>query len=199
MVDCGTIKEWTPYLSGGLAGSILALVGQRIYAWWSAPELAIDFHEDYRGCRVQTPAQTGNGQEVQQHYIRIKIRNRGRSTAKNVSVVVTGLGLRTGEFEDEVLDLQTSLSSKLTFDVGRRGYRFVDLFHLLQSPAGVAASFDFVQTPWRLQRIAVEPHEFTARIFVSADNAASVSREVVWKWDGGFDGLRIDGSRPARD
>lgn len=188
---------WTQILSGGVAGSILTLFGQQIVAWWTAPRLAIDFHETYPGCRVRTPANVG-GPQIEQHYIRVKIRNHGWSTAKNVSVAVTGVGLKSGDFDEEVLDLQTSISAKPVFDIGRQGYRFVDLFHLVSRSGGIEAKFDFVNTPVRFQRITAEPHEFTARIFVSADNAASFCREVVWQWDGSFEGLKIDGNRWPR-
>src|SRR5689334_19047678 len=148
-------------LSGGVAGSIVTLFGQRIITYCIAPELHIDFGEDRSGCRVRTPAMI-DGNEVEQHYLRLRIRNNGWSTAKNVSVVVTGIAVDDQEFDEEVLDLHTSISAKLTFDIGRKGYRFVDLFHLVRELPAVGAMFDFVATPIRFRRISAERHSFSA-------------------------------------
>jgi hypothetical protein len=160
-------------------------------AYCIAPELLIDFRENIPGCRVRTPV-IGRGPSIEQHYVRLRIRNNGWTTAKNVSVVITGVALGDAQFNEEVLDLQTSISGKPTFDIGRAGYRFVDLFHLVNDPPAVRAAFDFVTTPARFQSIATEPQVFSARVFVSADNASSASRRVMLRWDGTFEGLRIE-------
>jgi hypothetical protein len=77
------------WFGGGLAGSALTLISQWISRRFMRPTLEIVFTNNESGCRLETNflGQTDIGAT----YVRLKIKNRGRTMAQNVSVCTTQL------------------------------------------------------------------------------------------------------------
>jgi hypothetical protein len=129
-------SDWVTALFGGLAGSVLTLLAQSGKNLWTKPKLEIIFSKHAPGCRVDT--NLAGGLENVQCYLRLKILNRGRTTAQNVSVSVVSLKFRQSDgkqirFDEEVMDLKRALSDQLEFRlVGKRAYRYVDLTHTMR-------------------------------------------------------------------
>ena len=100
-------------LTGGLAGSLVNLTTN----WWREPSLKILFQENEKGCLITT--NFVGGHELVQRYVRLKVRNTGLSTAKDVSVCVVKLrfeepGETPVDFDDEVLDLKVAMTPNRT-------------------------------------------------------------------------------------
>jgi hypothetical protein len=191
----------TSALAGGIVGAVLTLLGQGFLRWCWRPDLLIVWAPSESGCLVRTQAgiRIGNTFRVtaEQNYLRLSILNKGWTFAKNTSVCVTEIAYRpsgVGErwrFDEEVFDLKTSLAGdRAVFNLASSGHRFVDLFHVEQ-PIGQAPgiAFDFTIMPIRLAALNFGPGDYAARVFVSAENAPSVRRDVRWSWDGTLAGL----------
>src|SRR5262249_27718146 len=92
--------SWLAVLLSGVAGAVLTLGAQGAIAWWRKPILEMLFSEKEDGCRVTTPsAQTQDPASAAvafiapRVYLRLKVRNRGRTFAKNVNVCITKISL----------------------------------------------------------------------------------------------------------
>ena len=186
-------------LTGGLAGSIFALLSQSFLSWIRKPVLQVSFSATSPGCDVST---TTNIDNLHQHYLRLKIENVGRTFARNVSASMTALvhisatsTKEDREFAEEVLDMKWSLIGGTRSDIPSRGHRFVDVIHARKfrsDPAsGTSIEFDFHPTPIRLPELGWRRGRYSATIFVAAENAASISKKISWSWDETFEGLRI--------
>ncbi len=207
--------NWLPVLSGGLAGAILTLVGQYVVAWWNRPILRVTFSQNESGCEVDTPAHVRAGDVVvancQQRYLRLKVRNRGKSSAKNVSICVTEIaytaaGAGATVFAEEVFDLKLALTAdRAVFNLAGGGHRFIDLVHtwvctplpgapplpLPQAGCQARRDFDFLTSAVRLEDLNFTRGRYRMRVFVSAENAASSTDELGFSWDGTLHGLQI--------
>lgn len=72
------LGQWGQVLGAGVGGSVLTLVGGQVISWWFRPKIKIEFENNMRPFCVQDPP--GQGQI---YWMRIKVTNSGRSTAKN--------------------------------------------------------------------------------------------------------------------
>jgi hypothetical protein len=188
---------WTAWVTGGLAGSALTLISQWVSRLWVRPRLVVLFKDEEPGCRINT--NFIGGTEFVEHYLRLKIKNSGRSTAVGVSVCVTRLtfaahGVGNQEFAEDVLDLKLTLQLKpiLSFLIAPGAHRYVDVAHTNRDKP--SHNYDFHVHPARLlmpSALGSHPGTYGAEIFVVAENARPVQRYVTWSWDGGFPGLRI--------
>jgi hypothetical protein len=184
-------------LTGGLAGSLVNLTRN----WWREPILKILFQENEKGCLITTNFVGGN--ELLQRYVRLKVRNAGRSTAKDVSICVVKLRFEAPDedpvdFEQEVLDLKVAMTpDQITFRLAAGAHQYVDLWHTQKEHGGVAFMTDFVATPATLAFFPRKPGIYRAEVFVSADNAPSVGYTASWSWDGQYPGLHILGITQA--
>jgi hypothetical protein len=197
-------------LSGGLAGAILTLGVQSFVRYRNRPRLGISFYADDPGCTVNTPGYLvngdgalatdgdGNPRIVQQRYLRIKIRNFGRSFARDVIAYVTRISYRPVDgqeqvFAEEVFDLKLALTGKQSvFNLAPDSHRFVDLVHSQQERnQAVGLGFDFVIGAVRLGLLGFGVGQYEMRMFVAADNGQSVSDTLRFSWDGTLNGLTI--------
>ena|ERR1700730_6745033 len=185
-------------LTGGLAGSALTIFSQWVSRVWLRPRLKILFRDGEKGCCVQTRAAGGPNAT---RYLRLKVRNLGRSTARGVSVQVTKLTFsdpNTGSriFDEDVMDLRLSLQrgDVLSFPIAPHGYRFVDLVYVNETE--LIHHYDFDVAPERLpeQGFGTDSGTYGAEIFAVAENAKAVRNYVTWSWDKTFSGLKITDS-----
>jgi hypothetical protein len=144
---------WGSVVRGGLAGSALTLITQSIKQRLLRPRLEVLFNDQERGCCVDT--NSIGETEIAARYVRLKIKNSGRSTALGVSVCVTELtftapGAGAQEFGEHVLDLKLSLQIEpiLSFRLAPGAHRFVDLAHT--NRADQTNHYDFHIHPARL-------------------------------------------------
>jgi endonuclease YncB( thermonuclease family) len=185
-------------LLGGLAGALFTLGLQAFWNWWHRPILTLNFDDAVPGCRVETPAIARDRTTVQQVHLRLRIRNRGRTFARNVSVNITEIGFdsaTTGEqaFDEEVLEPRMALTAdRAIFNLASEGHRFVDIAHAVQASFGPAAlALDLGITPVRLQLLGFQAGDYRMRVFVAAENADSIPQEVRFAWNGTLQGLTI--------
>lgn len=182
-------------LTGGVAGSALTITSQWINRRWLRPRLEVLFRNEEPGCRIDTNVRGGTDPVLR--FVRLKVKNSGRSTARGVSACVTkltftapGTGSRT--FEEDVFDLQLAYQRPSPFVLAPGAHRYVDLAHV--SKSDLSYSYDFSVNPVRLQGFGTGAGSFGAEIFVSAENAEAEQRFVTWSWDGNFPGLDITGN-----
>ncbi len=67
-----------PAIAGGIVGSIMIIALQKICEWLERSRLSIEFEQKEPFCRVATIQGSG----TQSYWIRIRVRNDGRSVAK---------------------------------------------------------------------------------------------------------------------
>jgi hypothetical protein len=70
--------------TGGLLGLLLRPTIDRVFTWFFRPRLVIEFPGADPGCEVQT--RTTGSSTPNQTYLKIRIRNRGRTTAQKVGI-----------------------------------------------------------------------------------------------------------------
>src|SRR4051812_14339421 len=162
MLEGIAFRDWFLVLSGGLAGALFS----HLIGWWRRPRLKLSFRADVAGCAVNTPAyyedEAGQRIDIEQRYLRLKVENRGRTSAHGVNVCVTRIEFYPPDgnlilFDEEVLDLPVALYDRNIFDFPRRGHRFMDVFAVHESAAGLAWNFGFVKPPMRLYMRAYGP------------------------------------------
>lgn len=182
-------------LTGGLAGAAFTFFVQWVSRLWQRPRLKILFRNGESGCCVQTRAAGGPNAT---RYLRLKVRNLGRSTARGVSVHVTKLTFsdpNSGNriFDEDVMDLRLSLQQGdvLSFSIAPHAYRFVDLVYVNETE--LIHHYDFQVPPERLpeQGFGTDAGTYGAEIFAVAENAKADRLCVTWSWDKTFSGLKI--------
>ncbi len=187
------------FLTGGLAGAVLTIAFNGSERWLR-PRIAILFQNEEPGCRVDTNVV---GQQQPTHrYVRLKVKNAGRSTALGISVSVTKLtftapGSGERNFAEEVLDLKLSLHEELApFPLAPGAHRYVDLAHTNRTDGSHWYDFHIHPARLRLQGYGTDAGTYGAEVYAVAENAKPASRFVTWNWDGGFPGLAITGNEP---
>jgi hypothetical protein len=192
-MDGQSIAILASALTGGLAGAALTIVVNSLISYWRRPILTVVFDNREPGCRVDTnvAGQTG----YVRRFIRLKIKNEGRSTAHSVSVCVTELTFTAPGtsriFKDDVLDLIPAFNYPSPFILAPNAHRYIDLAFVSKDP--VTFSYIFRNIPTRLheQGFGSRAGAYGAKIFVSSENANAAEQVVSWGWDGQFPGLDI--------
>jgi hypothetical protein len=206
-----------PAVTGGLAGAFLTLTGQHAYRFFTRPILKLVL-SDVPGCVVPASgwlidATTGNPirdaggnpRRGATQYLRIKIENRGKTFAQNVSVCVTEItcavaGSGTTKFEEEVFDLYlaNSAQQQSVFNLAAGAHRFVDLVHAAANEENAAPRselvFDFGKAAHRLQALKSNTGQqasYKAKVFAPAENATSITADFSWAFAGTLDSLKI--------
>jgi hypothetical protein len=188
------LRFLAPAVTGGLAGSILTIIVNSIRTRWLRPRLRIVFQNSEPGCLLDTNV-VGTTQPVQR-YVRLKIKNAGRSTARGVAVCITKLtfaapGAGSRSFEEDVLDLLLANHQPSPFILAPGAHRYIDLAFVTKTPPSY--SYVFRATPVRLavQGFGTAPGEYGAEVFAYGDDAKPAHKFVRWSWDGQFPGLTI--------
>jgi len=201
-------NEWT--WIAGLVGGILGASFKAIYDYiayrWQRPLLVPVFYPSEEGCAVETDAKGKDRDDkdvvVRQRYLRLRIKNDGRSAAENVTASVIKIsfkepGATPTTFREEVLNLKVSLTEDHPVRIPAGAHVFMDVFFTVRGkePHGersavVAYGFEFRANPVRLQTFGFGIGSYAADLFVSADGAPTRLVEIKWTWDGTFDGLR---------
>lgn len=192
--------DWGSALTGGLAGSALTIFTRWVSVLWLRPRLQIIFAEDLdEGCRIETNVNHTTNQ-LMRCYVRIKIKNCGRSTAHGVAACVTELtfaapGASTRKISAEVFDVKLSHRPDVVpvpFTLAPHAHRYLDVAH---SQRAEPPSFWYDLYP-HLERVrregfGISRGRFGAHVFVTADNAKATQRDITWEWDETFPGIVI--------
>jgi hypothetical protein len=186
-------------LSGGLAGALF----KAVWDWWWRPILVVRFTPDIDGCVVDTDGiptdankrPIANAAPIPCSYLRLHVRNRGWSFARNVSVSVTRITFRapgagTRESAEEVLDLKVAMIEKLTVNLAMGAHRFFDVVHA-EGDNKLVVDFDLA--PLRLNSQGYDAGNYVLRVFVAAENVTSVPATIRWTWNGPKNSLQITG------
>jgi hypothetical protein len=193
--------------AGGLAGAILNQFASFCTRLFMRPVLKLSFNGTEAGCIAHTPAfKLQDGKVVEsgnQRYLRMKVRNTGRTAAKNVNLCLTQIDLypKSGQpriFATEVLDLKFAMTQDVKFDIGARAHRFVDVFGVAQYPSGIEPQLGAKVFPYALLEAFTHdgkwiPGHYSIAVVGTADNAPSVNARLNWFYDGDLDGTRVLG------
>ena len=123
----------------------------------------------------------------------------GRRTAHNVSICGTLLRYSTSEepdveFREEVLDLKLAMTEDvMAFRLAPGAHRYVDLCHIRRRGSDLKLHWEFVQKPMGLSGRNFGPGRYRLHIFASSDNSESMAGDVIFSWDGTFEGLHAIG------
>jgi hypothetical protein len=141
-------NSWLPWvavlvsgLCGGLAGAILTQWVQKRTKWIERPILLAGFGKEGDGSIIlqDSPASDADSStKVVQQWLRVKIKNNGKSTARNVRVLIVSIVNRTSDFTEwkfarEIIDCGWSHVDETKMDIPPATWRFADLFALEMS------------------------------------------------------------------
>jgi hypothetical protein len=192
--------NWSAALTGGLAGAVLAIISRLLEWILFRPRLTIIFTEEVEACATNIFYE---GNEPTQRWLRIKIKNAGRSTAFSVAVSITQLtltsevqggGTTTTKVEDEVFAVRLAHHDFEPFPLAPHAHQFLDVAH---TEKGRPSRMFYEFRPNNLERhrrrgLGSDPGTYGAKIFATADNAKFVRSVIRWSWDGtSFLSLRI--------
>jgi hypothetical protein len=194
MVESVYWQTLAALFGGGLAGAFF----REIAEWPRRPQLELIFAPNDRGCVVDTPATQG-ARPGRQRYLRLRVRNIGRTTAHDVTVGLTEITFHSEVgnadlFDKEVFELPLSMSqpTQTRFDLPRQGHHFVDIFCVEEfESVPIAMRFSFLRMPARLAARGYGRGSYSLAIFASARNAPSKTGRISWQWNGTVSGLNI--------
>jgi len=187
---------WLVLLSG-LVAAFISVLYPRFLNWLARPRLVLEFPGAEPGCEMPSPVR-GTTTPVENH-LRIRIRNVGRRTAHNVSICGTLLRYSISEepdveFGEEVLDLKLAMTDDvMAFRLAPGAHRYVDLCHIRRRGSDLKLHWDFVQKPMARSGRNFGPGRYRLHIFASSDNSESMAGDVIFSWDGTFEGLHATG------
>ncbi len=177
-----------PYLGGGLAGSILTQVVQKFTKWRERPILIAEFGEPGDGSIIQQDLPASNAESLTkgiQQWVRVKVKNRGRSTARSVRVIITSIGNKTSDltewnFDQEVIDCWWSHIGETKIDIPPQTWRFADIF--VNEMTETRADLKFTGTgarniPGRIEILSV-------RVMLTGDNCETTAATLPFRYQG---------------
>jgi uncharacterized protein (TIGR02588 family) len=154
-------SAWLKVIGGGLAGSLLTLIGQKVIIWWNAPHLEIVLPSEF--------VTNVNGD----YWVRLRISNTGRSAATQSRVLAK---LSEPETEAEIFDMCWAdwprQADTLAVTIPSKTSRYIDVFHTHLRTRKI----DFL--PYN----NIEEHKYDRCIltfFAAADNARTTARDAV--------------------
>jgi hypothetical protein len=173
-----------PGFFGGVLGASITLFLQGFLPWWRQPRLIIE--RGLPGVIVDTPARTGTGATARERYARIRVRNQGRSVAKNVRCMIerivffpAGAGAQMND--EEVLDLLWVFVHGTTCDIPRSSHRFAELCHVSQREGGpVVLTLGARDVPLRFATLLDAAGMFEFHVLATAETPARSRRLSVF-------------------
>ena len=180
-------SAWTPFfpiLGGGLVGSVATLLWQRFFKWFDAPTLQADFGGKDDGTAVPPSIDAIDGPDGLQQWIRLKVRNSGRSSASKVRVMIFSVENKSVQapnwlFSDEIIDCGWSHIGTREIDIQKNTWRYADLFCLTKEDGRIFIKF----TGTGADRMPPVVERLTLRIFVSGDNCATVTKTMTLQYN----------------
>lgn len=192
-----SVETWTPWLQtilSGIVGSVLTLVTAWCVQWFRRPALQAQSGGGVEGSLVPRSYTGSNGEAGFAQWIRVKVANVGRSTAKNVRVMVVSLrntshtGEADWEVQSETLDsFWSHLDWCAAIDVPSQTWRFADicLLEIFERNSLIFKRQNGDHLRPQAERLRID-------IRVAADNAPTISHVVEIQYQGN-EGLRFVG------
>jgi hypothetical protein len=176
--DLFSFGTFLTFASGGLGG---AVVTQWVKPWLDRPILALDFDLGIDGCeRRYIDFGYDDGYQCQRKYLRLRVRNTGRSAAKDVRVIVAAISGAIA-FRDEVFDVRWSRGTVTGLDIPSRTYRFVDICHTDYEPRERwLRLFGDEEIKAKIDELSTIEFE----VYVTAANAATREQRIEVQTDG---------------
>lgn len=187
---------WIALFTGGVGGSVCTLLTQIVSNGIKAPKLSLLFDESTEGCSI--PKVTywhRNGDAGERKYLRVMVRNKGRTEAKDVQIIVTKIEsnvIPKWSFSGEVFNLVWSSSdSSSRSDIPSLTHRFADVCYADYDPD--LRHLTLCATGGNLERLsnADATGRITLEISVAASNARTKKSKVAFEFDGTAAGLKI--------
>jgi hypothetical protein len=193
-------------VAAAVSGGIVAVFLQEVVHWWRKPSLSIEY-ENKSAYQPKTPIRWPNdflnnpGAETSEYeatFIRVKVINTGRSTAKNCRAFITAVRRQNTDgssdmiVEQDAIALSWSMSphlwSPIEIPVGIN--QFADICHTLSrdNPSKLFLTGNF---PSRLRKAWEKAGQFEVDITVTADGIKPVSRTIRFEWGGPWDSLKL--------
>jgi len=195
------LAEWMTAF-GTLGAVLVALFGPMLWAWWRSPRLEIGYEPREPYCRDTQMERRyiAEGALFQAHWIRVKVRNRGRGTAKSCKGKMIAVYRADGslrEDRDSMLLKWAGIpeDQQLTpLDLAPHEWQFLNVTRAdSEYPTKALVATDFDARPGFPQTLeAGQTHK--VRLAVYADNAEPVTRDFVIEFNGDIHSLEI---RPA--
>jgi hypothetical protein len=96
------------------------------------------------------------------------------------------------------LKLAPTALNPLVFNLAASGDRFVDLVHTaLDDEGDLQLLFDFGEGAHRLAPLNLDSGDYVVTVFVSAENAKSIKRDLHWSYGKTWDSLTINRALPT--
>jgi len=187
-----TSKTLVAALSGGLAGAAFNQVVSIFLGWFQKPKLRLAFSTNTPGCQIDAKSfRDGAMQVTKRRFLRMQVKNEGRSLAKDVRVIVTSFKGPTGVSSSEIYDLfWSNTDNEVKTDIPSKSPRFIDICRLWhdQTNPGFEICAENVGSGWP----ALTPnHKYSMSLVITANNAKTTDTEVSFTWDGTAGGLII--------
>ena len=185
---------WEALTAIGTLGAVLvALFGPMLRAWWRSPSLEITYEPQEPYCR-DTVLEPGN---VRAHWVRVKVTNEGRGTAKRCKGKMNAVFRPDGGLRDDRDPMQlrwagVPLEQSLEpLDLARRDSQFLTVvFARDDSREGAWIAADIRARPgFPYMLEAGQTHR--VRLAVYADNADPVTKDFVITYGGDIRSLEM--------
>ena len=176
-----------------LLGVIVAFVAlvwvEWIKPWWFAPKLRIEFENRFPYCKDSPTTVYGDTRPA--YWVRLRIRNIGRSPAQNcfgrMIQIHDGRGAWLERYDPETLDWRGIINGPITLAPGDFEYLDVwltakdvpDMRLRLPDLTERGGLFDF------------RPGNYTIKITMFSDNAKPVSQDFKVDWNGIYNQIRM--------
>jgi hypothetical protein len=188
-------NSWLPWAAivvscfgGGLAGAVLTQIVQWRTRRHERPILIAEFGKEGDGSLVRQDLLTSNSDslvEITRQWTRVKIRNAGRSTARNVRVIITSIGNKTSDltewkFDQEVIDCGWSHIDETKIDIPPQTWRFADIFVLDMTETKSDLKFTgkgATNIPGRIEMLSIEAK-------ITADNSDTTTVMLPLRYKG---------------
>jgi len=182
LITAATSPSWI-WISSAASGAVAAWFLTTIRQWLIRPKLVVEIN-DTLGSTVETDT---TDDQLRQRYVRLVIRNKGRTLATNCCAFIDYVS-RTDNlgtqyiFQTDLIDLGWSLSTDTIKHIPSRGYRLLDVAHTfirredLEAKNHSATQFWINGRPVIPKRLVPEikmNSRYKIHVLVFGDNAAS--------------------------
>jgi hypothetical protein len=176
----------------GLVGRMLSAIFPQAVAWFNRPKLVIDFEGGQSN--IVHNQEKNNGKMVSLIYVRARVRNEGRHTAKGCRIFLTNLKevfaggktLSTALDDSKVLSWATAGFSAVDVPSGTQFY--VDVVRISKHASGWLFSVEKLLSSQQSLKDYVGTYRF--RLMATADNAASAFCDIDVSYNGDWHNLR---------
>jgi hypothetical protein len=183
-----------------VAALFVAIFGAMIWQWLRRPILRVHYEAVEPYCRT-APIETGDPSRlVQTHWLRVRVTNEGRSTAKRCKPKSVGIydtdGSWRADFDSVVLQWSaTPVARALApMDLAPKEQQYIDVLFCREDQSNVAVIAGD-QTPAGHRKVLLAPSRCRIRVAVYADNTDPAGEDFDVAIDGSSLGLSMRRAR----